>query len=89
MVAAVFDDVTGGALALARAPAYTARLDVEYLAPVPVDVPVEFRTRLERRDGRKLHVTCVARHGTAVVARAEALFIVVDPTHFRSGHREA
>jgi hypothetical protein len=28
MVAAVFDDVTGGALALARAPAYTARLTV-------------------------------------------------------------
>jgi acyl-coenzyme A thioesterase PaaI-like protein len=79
MVAAVFDDVTGGALALARAPAYTARLSVDYLAPVPVDVPVEFRTRLERRDGRKLHVTCVARHGTEVVARAEALFIAMPP----------
>ncbi|MEW6476571.1 MAG: PaaI family thioesterase [Actinomycetota bacterium] len=89
MVAAVFDDVTGGALALARAPAYTARLTVEYLAPVPVDVPVEFRTRLERRDGRKLHVTSEARYGADILARAEALFIVVDPDHFRFGQREA
>ena len=89
MVAAVFDDVTGGALALARAPAYTARLTVEYLAPVPVDVLVEFRTRLERRDGRKLYVASEARSGADILARAEALFIVVEPDHFRSGQREA
>jgi len=85
MVAAVFDDVTGGALALARAPAYTARLAIDYLAPVPIDVPLEFRTRLDRRAGRKLHASCEARHGPDVLARAQALFIMVDPEHFRSG----
>ncbi|MEW6474267.1 MAG: PaaI family thioesterase [Actinomycetota bacterium] len=88
MVAAVFDDVTGGALALARAPAYTARLTVEYLAPVPVDVPVEFRSRLEGRDGRKLYVASEARHGADILARATALFIVVEPDHFQFGQRE-
>ena len=59
---------------------------MDYLAPVPLDVPVEFRTRLERRDGRKLHVMSEAPHSTDVPA--EALFIVDDPDHFRSVQRE-
>lgn len=87
MVAAMFDDVLGGVLSLAKAPAYTARLAVEYKAPVPVDVTVEFRSRLERRDGRKLHAVSEARHAEQLLARAEALFIVVDPEHFQLGRR--
>jgi acyl-coenzyme A thioesterase PaaI-like protein len=82
MVAAVFDDVTGGVLALAGVPAYTGRLAVDFLAPVPVDAPVEFRTRLDRRIGRKLYAVAEARHAGRVLARAEALFVAVNPEQF-------
>jgi acyl-coenzyme A thioesterase PaaI-like protein len=82
MVAAVFDDVSGGVLALAGLPAYTGRLAIDYLAPVPVDVPVEFRTRLDRRTSRKLYAVAEARHAGRLLARAEALFVVVNPEQF-------
>lgn len=82
MVAAVFDDVTGCLLPLAGTPAYTGELTVRYHRPVPVDEPLEFRTRIAGRHGRKLTVTAECRAGGEVVASAEALFITVDPGRF-------
>lgn len=83
IVAAVFDDVTGYVLRLAGTPAFTGRLSVAYHAPTPIEVPLEFRSRLAERSDRKLLITAECRHGRHVVASAEATFVTVDPERFR------
>ena len=82
IVAAAFDDVTGFVIGKLREPAFTGELTVRYLAPVPVDEPLEIRTRLEGRERRKLFITAEARHGGSVVATCRAIYITVDPTRF-------
>ena len=61
IVAAAFDDVTGFVIGQLREPAFTGELTVRYLAPVPVDEPLEMRARLEGRERRKLFITAEAR----------------------------
>ncbi|HXX91229.1 MAG TPA: PaaI family thioesterase [Acidimicrobiales bacterium] len=82
MVAALFDDITGFLLPLAGTPAYTGELTIRYRRPVPIETPLEFRTRIDSRQGRKLHVTADCRAGDELVATAEALFIAVDVGQF-------
>lgn len=83
MVAAIFDDVTGYVLRLAGTPAFTARLTVSYHAPTPLEVPLEFRSRLEAREPRKLHITAECHHDGQRIASAQALYVTVDPERFR------
>lgn len=82
LVAAVFDDLTGYALSIAREPGFTGRLTVSYRAPVPVDRPIVFRARYRERIGRKLFVDAEAHVEDVLLATAEALFILVDRDHF-------
>jgi acyl-coenzyme A thioesterase PaaI-like protein len=82
IVAAAFDDVTGYVIGQAHEPAFTGELTVRYLAPVPVDEPLEMRARLEGRERRKLFITAEARHGENIVATCRAIYITVDPTKF-------
>jgi len=82
IVAAAFDDVTGFVIAQIQEPAFTGELTVRYLAPVPVDAPLEIRARLESRERRKLLITgeCIA--DGAVIATCRAIYITVDPGVF-------
>jgi len=82
LVAAVFDDVLGSAMAQARTPGFTGRLTVHYRAPVPVDRRVVFRAWPGTREGRKLHAHAEARLDDLVLATADALFVLVDIEHF-------
>jgi acyl-coenzyme A thioesterase PaaI-like protein len=82
IVAAVFDDVTGFVIGQLREPAFTGELTVRYVAPVPVEVPLEMRARLDRRERRKLFISAEARDGDQVVATCHAIYITVDPTKF-------
>jgi len=81
-VAAVFDDLTGYALAVVQQPGFTGRLVVDFKRPVPVETPIEFRAWIRERDGRKLYVEAHARVADETLATAEALFILVDREHF-------
>ena len=82
MVASIFDDVMGIVLTIHSSPAFTARLTVSYLAPVPVGVELEFRARLTAREGRQLCMAATATHAGAVVAEAEGVFIALPPERF-------
>jgi acyl-coenzyme A thioesterase PaaI-like protein len=82
LVAAIFDDVMGMVLTIHSEPAFTARLTVSYLAPVPVGVELEFRARQTWREGGKLFIAAEARHGDDVLAEAEGLFIALPPERF-------
>ena len=82
-VATVVDDLLGYLLYVVKAPGVTRRLEVDYLKPVLTGVPYVVRGRLDRRDGRKLWVSCACTDPDGVVAfRATGLFVVVDVSHF-------
>jgi acyl-coenzyme A thioesterase PaaI-like protein len=82
-VATVVDDLLGFLLYVERVPGVTRRLEVDYLKPVRVGVPYVVRGRLERRDGRKLWVSCTGTGPDGVAAfRATGLFVVVALEHF-------
>jgi acyl-coenzyme A thioesterase PaaI-like protein len=85
-VAALVDDVCGGLLFVVREPAVTRKLEVEYLKPVLVGVTYHLVARVDRREGRKLFVSCEGRSddGT-LVFRGGGLFLVVDLAHFDQG----
>ncbi|MCZ7536947.1 MAG: PaaI family thioesterase [Acidimicrobiia bacterium] len=78
VIAAIFDDLTGVIPVMLGSMSVTGRLTIHYRSPVPVETPVEFGAWLHHRDGRKLEVHAEARHGEAVLATAEALFVTID-----------
>jgi acyl-coenzyme A thioesterase PaaI-like protein len=82
IVAAAFDDVTGFVIAQIQEPAFTGELTVRYLAPVPVDEPLELRARLDGRERRKLFISGEARARGEVIATCRAIYITVDPGVF-------
>ena len=82
-VAALVDDVCGFLLFVVREPAVTRHLEVDYLKPVLVGVTYDLVARVERRDGRKLFVSCEGTSTSgAVTFRGGGLFLVVDLSHF-------
>lgn len=88
IVAAVFDDLLGAAMARTQSIGFTGRLTVHYRAPVPIETAVRFHLATGLHEGRKLHVHGDARLGDRVLATADALMILVDADHFRTNARE-
>ena len=88
MVAAVFDDLLGGAMAQTRAIGFTGRLTVHYRAPIPIETTIRFRLLPGTKEGRKLNVHGDARIDDRVLASADALMILVDAEHFKTHARE-
>lgn len=85
-VAALVDDVCGSLLFVVCEPAVTRTLNVEYLKPVLVGVVYDLVAKVDRREGRKLFVSCEGRDAAgALVFRGGGLFLVVDVSHFDQG----
>ncbi len=85
-VATVVDDVLGFLLYVVRVPGVTRHLEVDYLAPVLIDVPYEVRGRVERREGRKIWLSCTGTDPSGTTAfRGSALFLEVPLAHFAVG----
>ncbi|MEM1334810.1 MAG: thioesterase family protein, partial [Actinomycetota bacterium] len=85
IVSALFDDLFGFVLTIEQQPAFTGELTVRYEAPTPIEVPLECRTRLVERDGRKLHMAGELTDTTTgvVTATARAIMIAIDAEAFR------
>ena len=82
VVAALLDEVMGLMNVIHGAMAFTAQLDVTYLAPTPVGEPIIARAWLERQDNRKQFVEATLHANDLMVARARALFISIDRATF-------
>ena len=82
VVAALLDEVMGVMNVIDGAMAFTAQLDVTYVAPTPVGEPIVARAWLARRDDRKRFVEATLHAGERLVASARALFISVDRATF-------
>jgi acyl-coenzyme A thioesterase PaaI-like protein len=87
-VATLLDDAFGFVAMLGGHPAVTARLEVDYRAPVLIGRPLSVEAWDEAEPGeRKRRLRGVLRDEDGkVLAEASALFVVVDPSHF---HDEA
>ena len=83
VVAAVIDEVYGALLPIVGCMAFTGELTVRYVAPCPIERPLEFRARLIDRQGRKLYVECEGRSDGEVFATSTATFIEIDLDQFR------
>ncbi|MBN9739341.1 MULTISPECIES: PaaI family thioesterase [unclassified Pseudonocardia] len=82
-VAAACDDLFGFVLYLVAEPAVTRTLEVGYRRPVRLGVAHHIRARLERRDGRKLHLVAEGTDPDGVVCfEARAVFVIVALEHF-------
>lgn len=85
LVAAAFDEALGAAQVFSGELAVTASLTTDFRAPVPVEVPLHLRARLDGREGRELRISAELRRDDADGARlatAHALFLTVPPEHF-------
>ncbi|MHB2028557.1 MAG: PaaI family thioesterase [Acidimicrobiales bacterium] len=90
VVAAIFDDVMGYQLSILKIPAFTGKITVTYRALTPVGVPLVFRARFDRREGRRLYLSAMARtrDNGSLVAEASATFIVISIDRFLRNSRE-
>lgn len=78
VVAAILDEVISLAMWRALDRKYvTRKLDIDFLAPVPIGKEVELRARCTRVHGRKAYGEATALLGGSVLANAAGLFIQV------------
>ncbi|CAB4916052.1 MULTISPECIES: PaaI family thioesterase [Patulibacter] len=84
-VATVLDDSLGSLLIVLGTPAVTANLNVSFRAPALLERPMQIEAWAVGRDGRKLHLHGRLLDNETVIAEAQALFLIVDVTHFESG----
>lgn len=87
IVAAIFDDVTGHVLGFAGTPAFTGTLTIRYHRPTPIGVPLQFRARLDGREGRRLFISADCRCDGDLLATCEAVYVVVDARRFSDAAR--
>lgn len=86
VVAGILDELSGVVPAAIGSLGATATLTVNYLAPIPVEVPLTFRTWLHKRDGRKLEVHGEVSRGDEVFVTSESLFVAIDYTAINTGN---
>lgn len=82
-VAALFDDLLGFVSLMHQQPAVTAKLETNYLRPIPLGVTIRSEAWLSRREGRKLFVEGAGFAGDGtVLVEAAGIFVQVGVEHF-------
>jgi acyl-coenzyme A thioesterase PaaI-like protein len=89
LLTAAIDEALGALNWLLMAPAVTARLETNFVRPVPVGADLVLDARIVGVDGRKVYTAAVGRLGQEgpVAVTASALFIQVPIGHFRAHGR--
>jgi uncharacterized protein (TIGR00369 family) len=83
IVAALLDEACGQVARLVVTPGVTSRLDVRYLAPVPIDEPLRISAQVVGRSDRRVEVEASMLDGSGLVlAHAQADVVQVRPEHF-------
>jgi acyl-coenzyme A thioesterase PaaI-like protein len=81
-VAAVFDELLGATQSLSGAPGMTGTLSIRYESPTPLHRPLRLEGRLVGVERRKIFTEGRCYDGDRVTARAEGLFISMQPGQF-------
>jgi uncharacterized protein (TIGR00369 family) len=82
IIATILDDAMSKLNRLFEAPAATSKMTVEYLRPVPLNRPLEVRSRSMGRRGRRLtHLAEIRDEKGTVLARSRGVFIILGHKH--------
>lgn len=82
IVASILDDMSGAIPRALGQRAVTAKLEVDFAAPVVIGRPLDAQAWLESFDGRKIRIVTRLLDGDTVVATGRALFLTVPREHF-------
>jgi acyl-coenzyme A thioesterase PaaI-like protein len=85
LLSLAFDEALGKLMWLIRAPAVTARLETDFLKPVPIGTTIHITARITGQVNRKVYTAAEGRLGGAdgeIAVKAAALFVIVPMSHF-------
>ena len=85
LLSLAFDEALGKLMWLLRAPAVTARLETDFLRPVPIGTTLHISARITGQLGRKVYSEAEGRLNGPdgdIAVRAASLFVIVPMTHF-------
>lgn len=81
IVASILDDMSGAIPRVLGQRAVTAKLEVDFAAPVVIGRPLDAEAWLESFDGRKIRIVTRLLDAGGVVATGRALFLTVPREH--------
>jgi acyl-coenzyme A thioesterase PaaI-like protein len=82
LVAAALDEACGLLATWFRFPCVTGRLFVHYRRPVPINIELQLRARLDEERGRRVFVSGELTDGDEALAHARCAFVHVPLEHF-------
>ena len=85
LLSLAFDEALGKLMWLLRAPAVTARLETDFLKPVPMGSKLFITAEITGQVGRKVYCSAVGRLNSIegeIAVQAAALFVIVPMSHF-------
>ncbi len=81
--AAFFDDLIGFVMIAHQLPGVTAKLEMNYLRPIPLGMTLRGEAWMSRIEGRKMWAEAIGEDATgARYVEAAGLFLHVGPEHF-------
>jgi len=85
LLSLAFDEALGKLMWLLRAPAVTARLETDFLKPVPMGSKLFITAEITGQVNRKIYCSAVGRLNSPdgdIAVRAAALYVIVPMSHF-------
>jgi len=85
LLSLAFDEALGKLMWLLRAPAVTARLETDFLKPVPMGSKLFITAEITGQVSRKVYCSAVGRLNSPdgdIAVRAAALYVIVPMSHF-------
>ena len=85
LLSLAFDEALGKLMWLLRSPAVTARLETDFIRPVPLGTTLFITAEITGQVNRKVYSAAVGRigsHDGEIAVRAAALFVIVPMSHF-------
>ena len=85
LLSLAFDEALGKLMWLLRSPAVTARLETDFIKPVPLGTTLFITAEITGQVNRKVYSAAVGRLGSPdgeIAVRAAALFVIVPMSHF-------
>jgi len=79
VVALLVDHAMGCVANRVDRPAMTVRLTLRYRRPTPIEVPLTVTVRLDRIEGRQLHLSATVATPDEVTVEADGVFLILTP----------
>ena len=87
LLSLAFDEALGKLMWLLRSPAVTARLETDFMKPVPIGTTLHISAQITGQVKRKVYTEAIGRLNGPdgdIAVRAAALFVIVPMSHFMS-----